>query len=133
MTGKPVGWVAILGLLLVAMPVLAHHSFAARYDESNLITLTGKVTKVIWKNPHVIVHMDVTGDDGQVADWQMEMGSPNGLMQQGWKVDSLKPGDQVTVSGFPAKDGSRAANARKVVIGAQGKTYSAPGDGRAHN
>jgi len=132
MTGKPAPWVAILGLLLAAMPALAHHSFAARYDESNLITLTGKVTKVTWKNPHVIIHMDVTGDDGQVADWQMEMGSPNGLMQQGWKLDSLKPGDQVTVSGFPAKDGSRAANARKVVIGAQGKAYTAPGEGRAH-
>jgi uncharacterized protein DUF6152 len=123
--------VLILGLLLAAPPVLAHHSFAAQYDETSLIALTGKVTKVTWKNPHVILNVDVTEDDGLVANWQIELGSPNGLLQQGWKVDSLKPGDQVTVSGFRAKDGSRAANARKVVVGAQGKVYSAPGDGRA--
>ena len=132
MIGKRVGWMATAGLLLAAMPVFAHHSFAAQYDETTLITLTGKVTKMTWKNPHVALNLDVKGDDGQVANWQLEMGSPNGLMQQGWKLDSLKPGDQVTVSGFRARDGSRLVNARKVTIGAQGRVYSATSDGRAH-
>ncbi len=132
MIGKRVGWMATAGLLLAAMPVFAHHSFAAQYDETNLITLTGKVTKMTWKNPHVVLNLDVKGDDGQVANWQLEMGSPNGLMQQGWKLDSLKPGDQVTVSGYRARDGSKLVNARKVIIGAQGKVYSATGDARAH-
>ena len=130
MNGKRVGPALIVGLLLAALPALAHHSFAAQYDETSVVTVTGKITKVIWKNPHVILNVDVTGDDGLVANWQMQMGSPNGLMQQGWKVDSLKPGDRVTVSGFQAKDGSRAASARRVVVGAQGKVYSAPVDGR---
>ena len=129
MTARYVGMALILGLLVVAPPLSAHHSFSAQYDETSLITLTGKVTKVTWRNPHVILNVDITGGDGQVANWQMEMGSPNGLMRQGWKVDSLKRGDQVTVSGFRAKDGSRAASARKVIIGGQGKVYSAPVDG----
>ncbi len=132
MIGKRVGWMATAGLLLAAMPVFAHHSFAAQYDETTLITLTGKVTRMTWKNPHVVLNLDVKGDDGQVANWQLEMGSPNGLMQQGWKLDSLKPGDQVTVSGYRARDGSKLVNARKVIIGAQGKVYSATGDARAH-
>ena len=125
MKAKRLGWLAAAGLLLAAMPVFAHHSFAAQYDETALVTLTGKVTKMTWRNPHVILNVDVKGESGQVANWQMEMGSPNILMQQGWKLDSLKPGDQVTVSGFRAKDGSNLANARRVTIGSQGKVYSA--------
>jgi hypothetical protein len=120
------GW-----LVLAVFPALAHHSFSARYDETSVITVTGKVTKVTWKNPHVILNVDVPGEAGTLSNWELEMGSPNGLLQQGWKVDSVKAGDQVTVSGFRAKDGSHAASARKVVIGAQGKVYAAPGEGRA--
>lgn len=132
MIGKRVARVAIAGLLLMAMPVFAHHSFAAQYDESTLITLSGKVTRMSWKNPHVMLNLDVKGENGEVANWRFEMGSPNGLLQQGWKLDSLKPGDQVVVSGFRARDGSRLVNARKVTIGAQGKVYSATAEGRAH-
>jgi len=131
MESKGIGWLAAASLLLAAMPLSAHHSFAAHYDETNPVTLTGKVTKVTWKSPHVILNMDVTSEDGKVANWQMEMASPNGLMQQGWKVDSLKRGDQVVVSGYPAKDGSHMANARHVTIEGQGKTLSATADGRA--
>jgi hypothetical protein len=126
------GWMFAAGLLLAAGPVCAHHSFAAQYDETKLVTLIGKVTKVSWKNPHVILTLNAPGDDGQSASWSLEMGSPNGLMQQGWKLDSLKPGDRVTVSGFRARDGSRLVNARKVTIGAQGKVYAASADERVH-
>lgn len=111
-------WIAGAGLLLAAMPILAHHSFQAEYDESKLVTVNGKVTKVAWNNPHVMLNMDVKDDHGKVASWQMELASPNGLMRQGWKVDSLKPGDQVTVSGYAARDGSHLVNARRVILGA---------------
>lgn len=114
--------IATAGLLLAAMPVLAHHSFQAEYDESKLVTVNGTVTKVAWTNPHVMLNMDVRDDSGKVANWQMELASPNGLLRQGWKLDSLKPGDQVTVSGYAARDGSHLVNARHVILG--GKAYS---------
>ena len=110
---------ATAGLLLAALPVLAHHSFKAEYDESQPITLKGAITKVIWNNPHVLMYLNVKGDNGKVAKWELELASPNGLMSQGWKVDSLKPGDQVSVSGFRARDGSNMANIRKVVLDAR--------------
>lgn len=110
---------ATAGLLLVAMPVLAHHSFQAEYDESKLVTVNGTVTKVAWTNPHVMLNMDVRDDRGKVANWEMELASPNGLLRQGWKLDSLKPGDQVTVSGYAARDGSHLVNARHVTLGAK--------------
>jgi hypothetical protein len=109
-------------VLLAALPVLAHHSFQAEYDENKLVSVNGKVIKVAWSNPHVILHMNVRDDSGKLADWQMELASPNALLRQGWKLDSLKPGDQVTVSGYAARDGSHLLNARKVVLGA--KAYS---------
>lgn len=113
---------ATTGLLLFAMPVLAHHSFQAEYDESKLVTVNGTVTKVAWTNPHVMLNVDVRDDAGKVANWEMELASPNGLLRQGWKLDSLKPGDQVTVSGYAARDGSHLVNARRVILG--GKAYS---------
>ncbi|HSR06590.1 MAG TPA: DUF6152 family protein [Bryobacteraceae bacterium] len=114
--------IATAGLLLVAMPVLAHHSFQAEYDENKLVTVNGTVTKVAWINPHVMLNVDVRDDSGKVANWEMELASPNGLLRQGWKLDSLKPGDQVTVSGYAARDGSHLVNARRVILG--GKAYS---------
>jgi len=107
---------AIAGLLLAALPVLAHHSFKAQYDETQPITLKGTVTKITWNNPHVLMYLDVKDDKGNVANWELELASPNGLLSQGWKVDSLKPGVQVSVNGFRARDGSNMANIRKVVL-----------------
>jgi len=111
------------GLLLAVMPSVAHHSFMAEYDESRLISLSGTITKVSWKNPHVTMNMDVKDDSGKVTNWELELASPNGLLSQGWKVDSLKQGVRVAVTGFGARNGSHLANARKVVIG--GTAYSA--------
>ena len=107
------------GLLLAATPVLAHHSFSAEYDTDMPVTLKGKVTKVSWKNPHVMVYVDVTSDKGKVANWEVELGSPNLLLSQGWTVSSLRSGDQVTVDGYRARNGSNVANARKVTIAAR--------------
>ena len=117
---------AAAGLLLAAAPTLAHHSFMAEYDESHLVTLSGTVTKVYWKNPHVTFDLDVKDERGRVTSWELELGSPNALLSQGWKVDSLKQGARVAVSGFGARNGSHLANAIKVVLG--GTTYSAVRD-----
>jgi hypothetical protein len=110
---------ATAALLMAALPVLAHHSFKAQYDETKPVTVKGTVTKVTWNNPHVLMFLDVKDDNGKVARWRLELASPNGLMSQGWKVDSLKPGDQVSASGFRARDGSNMANIRKVTLEAR--------------
>jgi len=108
--------VAGLGLLLCTLPMLAHHSFAAEYDSAKPITLTGTVTKVEWMNPHARFYIDVKDEKGEMNNWELELGSPNGLMRQGWTRNSLKKGDQVTISGSLAKDGSKLANARTVKL-----------------
>ena len=108
--------VAGLGLLLCAVPMLAHHSFAAEYDSAKPITLTGTVTKVEWMNPHARFYIDVKDEKGEMNNWELELGSPNGLMRQGWTRNCLKKGDQVTISGSLAKDGSKLANARTVKL-----------------
>ena len=108
--------VACVASVIVAMPGFAHHSFKAQYDENQIITLSGTVTKVTWTNPHVLVYIDVKDGGTNVINWELELASPNGLLSQGWKVDSLKPGNQIAVSGNPARDGSHVASARKVTI-----------------
>jgi hypothetical protein len=109
-------------LLTSAAQLHAHHSFAAQYDANKPITLTGKVTKVEWMNPHVYFHIDVKDDKGTVVTWACEMGGgPNSLIRQGWTKDSLKPDDTVTVEGFLAKDGSKLASARNVTLTSTGK------------
>ena len=108
--------VAGLGLLLCTVPMLAHHSFAAEYDSAKPVTLTGTVTKVEWMNPHARFYIDVKEENGSVNNWELELGSPNGLMRQGWTRNSLKQGDQVSVTGSLAKDGSKLANARTVKL-----------------
>lgn len=110
--------IAVTGLLLAAMPVLAHHSFKAEYDQDHPVTLKGTVTKVTWNNPHVLFHMDVKEEGGKVTNWELELGSPNLLLSQGWTLSSLRVGDAVTVEGYPAKNGSKIANARKVTLAA---------------
>ena len=117
-----------LSLLAAAVPLLAHHSFAAEYDANKPIKITGTVTKLEWMNPHARFYVDVKGSDGKLTNWNFELGAIPVLLKQGWRKDSLKAGDQVTVEGSLAKDGSSSANARSVVL-ANGKRVFAGSSG----
>jgi hypothetical protein len=107
---------AAVAAVAVAQSASAHHSFAAEFDANSPIDLTGTVTKVAWANPHTFFYIDVTNAKGEVENWALEMGSPNGLMRRGWTRDSMKIGDVVTVAGSRAKDGSFKGNARSVTL-----------------
>jgi Family of unknown function (DUF6152) len=107
---------ASLGLLIPAIPVLAHHSFAAEFDGDKPIVLKGTVTKVEWMNPHIWVYLDVKDASGATAHWQCEGGPPNTLTRNGWTKDALKNGDSITIDGSLAKDGSKTCNARSVKL-----------------
>jgi hypothetical protein len=108
--------VVALAVWAADRPVTAHHSFAAEYDSTKPITLVGTVTKVEWMNPHVYFYLDVKDDAGVVAHWAVEGGAPTSLYRAGWRRESLKFGDVVTVHGFLARDGSKLANMRTAIL-----------------
>jgi hypothetical protein len=130
----------VAAAVAASLPLAAHHSFSAEFDSTKEIRATGAVTKLDWQNPHAWIHLGVTeicertaargdaeqdwacrapaGDEG--ADWAFELGSPNGLMRQGWTRNSLQEGDVVTILGSRARDGSTNSNARSVTT-ADGK------------
>jgi hypothetical protein len=118
-----------LGLVAAMLPAAAHHSFPAQYDIDKPITLTGKVTKVEWTNPHIFIYADVMDAKGAVVSWAFEMGGPNALLRQGWKRDSVKAGDTVTFEGSLARDGSNLVNARSVVMTETGRKMFAGSSG----
>jgi len=112
-------------LIFAVSPVSAHHSFAAEYDSSKPVEFKGVVTKLDWMNPHVYFYVDVKTDDGKTINWACEAGNPNALARRGWKKTSIKAGDEVTVKGFRAKDGSFTANARSIVLSDGTKVFAA--------
>jgi len=126
-----IGTVTVLaGMLcaLAAAPAFAHHSFAAEYDSAKPVTLKGTVTKMEWMNPHARFYVDVKDESGAVTNWELELGSPNGLMRRGWTRNSLKPGDSVIIEGYLAKDGSKLANARQVTLSDGRKIFAGSSD-----
>ena len=108
--------IAGFGVLVFTRPAFAHHAFSAEFDAKQPIKMTGTVTKLEWQNPHTWFYIDVKDDTGKIANWGLEMGSPNLLIRSGWSRNSMKIGDVVTVEGYRSKDGSNIANAWVVTL-----------------
>jgi hypothetical protein len=115
MTKAGLAYIASLSLCF-APSAWSHHSFAAQYDADQPITLRGVVTRVEWTNPHARFYIDVADENGDVVNWNLELASPNVLGRRGWSRDFVKPGDEITVEGSLARDGSKMANALAVSL-----------------
>lgn len=123
-------------LLCAALPLAAHHSFAAEFDASKPIKVTGIVTKVEWQNPHIWFYVDVKDTNGKVTNWGFSGGAPGQLQRRGIYRSVIQEGMTVTVEGFLSKDGTNNANGARVTFpdGRQVFTASAedklPSDGK---
>jgi hypothetical protein len=102
------------GAALAALPLMAHHSFAAEYDRDKPVTLKGTLTKVEWTNPHSWIYIDVKNDDGKVTNWAVEFGSPNALLRRGLRKTDFPTGVELLVKGYRAKSGSPTINGTSV-------------------
>lgn len=109
--------IAVAALLLGnSAGTFAHHSFSAEFDRAQPVEISGSVTSVEWTNPHARIHVDVVNDKGETEHWNFEMGTPNILMRNGWKRDSLKAGDKIKVTGWRARNAATVANAGGVFL-----------------
>src|ERR1051325_10787174 len=117
MTVKLISVAFVAGLAAcVAAPLVAHHSFAAEFDATQAIRLKGVLSKIEWSNPHTYFYIDVKDDNGTVANWGCEAGSPGALSRRGFKKGDIKLGDTIVVDGYRAKDGSHLIDARRVTL-----------------
>ena len=107
---------ATIVLLASGVSIAAHHSFAAQYDSNKPITLKGGITRIEWANPHIYFYLDVADANGATEHWAIEGGAPSTLYRAGWRKDSAKVGDLVTVNGFLARDGSKLVNMQRALL-----------------
>jgi Family of unknown function (DUF6152) len=114
---------AFLGLVAISVPVFAHHGGAA-YDTAKKMTLKVTVTEWVWSNPHCFLKFDAKDDKGNVVHWVTETSNPSDMVNLGWSKDTFKPGDQVTVTFTPVKNGNLVGRVQEVVL-ANGQTLSA--------
>ena len=115
-----------IGLVGSAAVAWAHHSFAAEYDSNQLITLKGVITKVEWTNPHIYIYIDVKDANGEVTNWSLEGYPPNTLKRTGFSRDSLKIGDEITVTAYKSKDGTYTGAGREVTFSDGTKKFAGP-------
>jgi hypothetical protein len=113
-------------MLLAAIPMAAHHSFAAEYDSAATVTLKGVVTKVEWTNPHAYIYLDVKDEAGNVVNWGMEGYPPNTLTRTGFTRHIVKEGDTIVITGFRARDSAARAAAREITLSDGKKIYFGP-------
>jgi hypothetical protein len=119
--------VAVLVTLAIAGPAWAHHPFDSEFDTNAPVKLSGKVTKIYWSDPHVVVQLGVVDAGGQTREWNFEAASPSAMENKGWQKDTLKEGQQITVQGYRAKSEPFAAAARTIVL-PDGKSMSTADD-----
>jgi hypothetical protein len=117
---KSLLWIA--GILLVGLPLLAHHSLTAEFDVNKPISFTGTVKKIDWMNPHIYTHVEVKQPDGTTIEYRVEGGPPNALFRQGWRSDSLKAGETVSVTGLRAKSETSKNVGQATIKRADGST-----------
>jgi hypothetical protein len=111
---RSIATVVVFALIIAAKPVLAHHAFSAEFDQAKPVKVQGEISRLEWTNPHAWLFIDSKGTDGKVVTWRFEMGAPNALLRAGWSKSDIKPGTQVTVSGFLARSGGSVGNAYQV-------------------
>lgn len=123
---KYLGILSITAMLAGTAPMSAHHSFAAEYDSKTMITLTGKISKVEWTNPHIYIRLDVADPSGKVTSWALEGYPPNTLKRTGFSREILKLGDTVTITAYKAKDGSNTGAGREITFKDGTKKFAGP-------
>ena len=106
----------LVAALAIAVPVFAHHSFAAEFDQTKTVKLTGKVTVMKWANPHAWIYVDVVGKDGKVTNWALETGAANSLLRRGWRKEDLPFGTVVQFEGWQARNGTPTANVTTITF-----------------
>lgn len=111
----------VAGFLVAGAPLSGHHAFTAEFDAELPVTLRGTVTKMEWINPHAWIHLDVKRDDGTVVSWMVETGAPGPLVRRGFTKDSLRPGTEILVEGYQAKNRTNRANGRDLTFVADGR------------
>lgn len=116
MNGKSIVFLLVGGLSFASMPMLAHHSFMAEFDQKQPVIVEGVITAVKWQNPHTFFYLDVRDGNGKTVNWALETGSPSALMMRGWTRETMKQGDRVSVRAYRAKGDSKLAAARSVTL-----------------